>query len=169
MKKSEYTKVIENIIDKECERIMNEILDLYHRKIEVNKSFNELIEERIPSKYLCFSDLYNNKIVKLIPKDLYICPNNKWALVNEKEFHDILLEEEMKNNKNDNLKEIINKITEELINNENIDFFDTINKYLKIEDIYRSSSKYILEDIYDKLKKRGYTIMSITPFKINKD
>ena len=83
---TEYYNEIEKIIDKDCKRIMDEILSLYNKRVEVNKNFTALIKERIDPKYLYLLETYYNKIIKLIPEDLYICPNGKLALVTEKEF-----------------------------------------------------------------------------------
>ena len=42
MNKNDYYLELEDIVNQDCEKIMNEILELYYHKIEVNKSFWEL-------------------------------------------------------------------------------------------------------------------------------
>lgn len=165
---TEYYNEIEKIIDKDCKRIMDEILSLYNKRVEVNKNFTALIKERIDPKYLYLLETYYNKIIKLIPEDLYICPNGKWALVTEKEFNEIVFTNKytLLSTKEKNLTEIINKITEEFINNNNIDFFETINKYVsqinETENLL-DNNKYIMNQIYYNLEKKGYTVISISP------
>ena len=53
----------------------------------------------------------------------------------------------------------------------NID--EKLNKKIKkiVNDLLNTNynSKYLIENIYNEIKKRGYTIISIDPFKISKD
>lgn len=168
MERLEYTKEIQNIVNKDCERIMEEIIELYNNNIEVNKSFNELVRERITPKYLHLIDFYYQNIIKLIPSNLYICPNHKWALVDEGDFNEIMLEKENANI-NEKLNKKIIKVADDLLNTKEIDFFDTLNRNITIEDIDNCSSKYIIESIYNEIQKKGYTIASIEPFIINKN
>lgn len=171
MEKFEYDEEIKNIINKDCKKIMEEIINLYNNNIEVNKSFNELVKERINPKYIYMLEDYYMNIIKLIPSNLYICPNNKWALVDEEKFNEIIFENSINNTDNKNTTSIIKSIVKELLENSNIDFFDTINKYIEPlykEEIDKKKSKYILDSIYYEIQKKGYTIKSINPFKIEK-
>ena len=168
MEKLEYTEELENIVNKDCKKIMYEIVELYNNKIEVNKSFNELVRERITPKYLYLIDFYYQNIIKLIPPNLYICPNHKWALVDEGDFNEIMLGKTTKNI-DEKLNKKIKKIVNDLLNTKEIDFFDTLNKNINIENTTNYNSKYLIENIYNEIKKRGYTIISIDPFKISKD
>ena len=128
MEKLEYTEEIEKIVNKDCKKIMNEIVELYNNKIEVNKSFNELVRERITPKYL------------------YICPNHKWALVDEGDFNEIMLGKTTKNI-DEKLNKKIKKIVNDLLNTKEIDFFDTLNKNINIENTTNYNSKYLIENI----------------------
>lgn len=171
MEKFEYDEEIKSIIHNDCKNIMEEIMKLYHKNIEVNKSFYELVKERINPKYIYMLEDYYINIIKLIPSNLYICPNNKWALVDEEKFNEIIFETSTNNTDNKNITTAIKNIVNELIENSNIDFFDTINKYIKTlykEEIDKKKSKYILDNIYYEVQKKGYTIKSIDPFQIEK-
>lgn len=164
----EYYSNLEKIVSEDCRRIMNEILKLYHGRVEVNKNFYQLVKERINPKYLYLLEEYYSNIIKLIPEDLYICPNGKWALVTGEEFDEILLEEKysIRFSKR-GMSKVINSIVDDLIDSN--DFFDTVNKYIKPlyeKDNQINHSRYILDEIYCVLKKRGYTIESISPLKI---
>lgn len=163
-----YYKELEKIAAADCRVIMDEILDLYHKRVEVNKSFNDLVKERINPKYLYLLEHYYSSIVKLIPDDLYICPNGKWALVTGEEFDEILLEERYSVDFSKNrISKIVNLIIDDLIDSD--DFFDVVNKYLKPiyeRDNNSSEIRYVIDEIYRGLKKRGYTIECISPLKI---
>ena len=171
MEKFEYDDELKNIINEDCKKIMKEILELYNNNIEVNKSFNELVRERINPKYLYLLENYYMNIIKLIPNDLYICPNNKWALVNKEKFNEIIFENPNDKENDINISRIISKIVNDLIKNDKVDFFDIINKYIESipkEEIDKKNSKHILDNIYYELQKKGYTIISIIPFKIER-
>lgn len=171
MEKNDYDNELKQMINEDSERIINEIIELYNNNIEVNKSFNELVRERINPKYLYLLENYYINITKLIPNNLYICPNNKWALVDEKKLNQIIFENTLIEKDNENINSIIKEIVDDFIENKPHDFFDTINKYIrsiKKEEIDKKKSKHILDNIYYEIQKRGYTIISISPFKIEK-
>ncbi len=172
MEKFEYDEEIKSIINNDCKKIMKEIIELYENNIEVNKSFNELVKERINSKYIYMLEDYYINIIKLIPSNLYICPNNKWALVDEEKFNEIIMESLANDTNNKNITNTIKSIVKELTENSNIDFFNTINKHIEPlykEEIDKKKSKYILDSIYYEVQKKGYTIKSIIPFQIEKN
>lgn len=164
----EYYTDLEKIANEDCKKIMNEILDLYHKRVEVNKSFNQLVKERINPKYLYLLEDYYSNIIKLIPEDLYICPNGKWALVTGEEFDEIILEEKYSIDfSKKRISKIVNLIIDDLIYSD--DFFDTVNKHLKPilgKNNNSNEMRYIIDEIYRGLKKRGYTIECISPLKI---
>lgn len=168
MNKNDYYMELEDIVNQDCEKIMNEILELYYHKVEVNKSFWELVKERMNPKYFHLLEEYYFNIIRLIPKDLYICPNGRWALVTEEEYDDYLLEERYSFHiSKEKLNEVIDHIIDDLLNSD--DFFDTINKHLNSLGkciIGLKEKKYIMTEIYYGLRKRGYTIVSINPLKI---
>lgn len=169
MNKEEYNKELENIVNKDCQKIMAEIIELYNNKVEVNKNFYSLVKEKINPKYLYLLECYYSNIIKFIPENLYVCPNGKWALVTEQEFDEIMLEDNsLGNNPYKRFSKIVDNIIDELLYSEN--FFESVNKYL--EPLYQKGytsreRKYIIDEIYYGLKKRGYTIKCIDPLEIN--
>ncbi len=163
----DYNAVLEKIVSDDCKRIMNEILELYRKRVEVNKSFYQLVREKINPKYFYLLEDYYTNITNFIPEDLYICPNGKWALVTGEEFDEILLEEKyLVDFSKKGISKVIDLIINDLINSNSNDFFDVVNKYIKPlyeKDNQINHSRYIVDEIYRGLKKRGYIIESISP------
>lgn len=168
MNKDEYNTELEKIVKKDCKKIMSEIMELYNERVEVNKSFYTLVKERIDEKYLYLLENYYSSIIKMIPDNLYVCPSGRWALVNEHEFDEIMVESVfMVNKPKQNISNTVDNIIDELITSD--DFFKTVNKYLKPlypKHISSKEEQYIIDEIYYGLKKRGYTIESISPLEI---
>lgn len=170
MNKEEYHLEMDKIVNEDCKKIMAQILDLYKKKIEVNKSFSDLVRERINPKYLYLLESYYTDIVKMIPRDLYICPNGRWALVDEEDFNEIIFsKDKLLDSEKKIVSDIVSDVVSEFIEDDNADFFDVINRYIEPfvdsdnEFIY---SDYVVDEIFYEIEKRGYTITSITPLKV---
>ena len=68
-------------IKDEAKRIFDIFFDIYAKNIEINKSFNEMVNEYINPKYKEYEASVANEIVRLIPNDLEISPNNKQIFI----------------------------------------------------------------------------------------
>lgn len=162
--------LINNKLEKEAEKIFNELMSLYYKKEKVNKMFGELIKERLNEKYSFFYIEIERKIIKLIPFGLNICPTGEWVFITDRELNNI-------NEKkyDDKEKKIINNFVEKVIDditslNYN-DLFEIIennkNKYLNNFNIFNSN--YLLNIINNKLISKNIKIISIDPLKIKNE
>lgn len=64
-------------VKEEAKRIYDIFFDIYSKDIDINKSFNEMVNQYIDPKYEEYTASVVNEIVKLIPNDLYISQDNK--------------------------------------------------------------------------------------------
>ena len=124
------------IFDEEATRIMAVLLDMYDKKLKVNKTFDALVKELMKKELTPYESIILLKTTSLIPENLIICPNNEYIFVNEDEFNNFTREEQT------------NKITNELNNNKEI-IDELSNKLITHYEKDKLNEKNILEIIYN--------------------
>lgn len=77
-------------LKKEASRIINILLEMYNKGIEVNKPFESVVNDVINDEYKSYKEAILIELVPLIPLNLMICPNHKWVFVTDEEFRNIL-------------------------------------------------------------------------------
>ena len=77
-------------LKEEASRIMNILLEMYSKKVEVNKPFESVVSDIIDDKYKSYKESILIELVSLIPLNLMICPNYKWVFVTNEEFRSLL-------------------------------------------------------------------------------
>lgn len=77
-------------LKEEASRIMNILLEMYNKKVEVNKPFESVVNDIMNDEYKSYKESVLIELVPLIPLNLMICPNNKWVFVTNEEFRTIL-------------------------------------------------------------------------------
>ncbi|HPF82830.1 MAG TPA: hypothetical protein PLV83_01490 [Bacilli bacterium] len=177
MKSFEVSNKINNAINYEAKRILNELMQLYKNKIEVNKSFNILVEERVNKKYNLYKNTILFKVTKFIPLDLYVCPNGKWVFVSEEEFNSMI-------NEDRNISKIKNKKILELLSKKmcqrvlllyrenklyNVDIFDILEEITSEQPIKQfddEDCEYLIKVTIDKIEKDRLKVIDIFPIKI---
>lgn len=181
MKGFEVSNKINNVLNCEAKRILNELMQLYKNKIEVNKSFNILVEERVNKKYNLYKNTILFKVTKFIPLDLYVCPNGKWVFVSEEEFNSMINEDrninkiknKIKNKKNLDLlsKKMCQRVLQLYKENKlyNVDIFDILEEITSeqpIKQIDDEECEYLIKATIDKIEKDRLEVIDIFPIKI---
>lgn len=176
MKGYEIEKQLTNLLDDEAKRIMNILLDMYEKKIKVNKSFSYLVEDLIQEEYKPFETTILSKTTSLVPIDLMICPTDEWVFVTEREYYHLMEEENINKIKNgiDDNKELVQKISKKIVadyksnylNRKNI--LEIISNYIPQKKLLNIDSKvitYMIESIVFNIEET-YQVSSINPFVI---
>lgn len=171
---NEFENQLNFLIEKEATRIMKILLDLYSKKVRVNKSFNDLVVENLKEEFIPCTDSVIHKTTRLIPLDLMICPTNEYVFITNREFDDYFYErrfnniEKIANKKNKVIEELCIKIIDnyknDRLNKKNI--LEIINLYIPKEDLNEIDGD-ILENIVKKIINsinKKYQVTSIDPF-----
>lgn len=74
-------------LKKEAKRIYNVLFKLYKNKTVVNMSFIDLVCMNVAKEYKTKQYTIAYYLVKLIPINLSICPNNQYVFVTNREFN----------------------------------------------------------------------------------
>ncbi len=141
MKAYEVEEELVSLLEEEATRIMDILLDMYKKKIRVNKSFNLLVDDLMKDEFKPYDTSILSKVTSLIPLDLMICPSDEWVFVTETDYYSVIEEEK------------INAIKDGLSKNENLiqDIAKKIILHYKSDNL---SSKNILEIIYNYIPKK---------------
>ena len=176
MRGYEIEKQLTNLLDEEAKRIMDILLDMYKKKTKVNKAFPYLVEDFIQDEFKPYETSIISKTISLIPLNLMMCPTNEWVFVTEREYHQLMEEENINKIKNgmDNNKELVEKISKKIV-----DDYKSNNLYKKniLEIIYTYIPKKKLLDIDSEVItcmiesivfniEETYQVSSINPFVI---
>lgn len=145
------SKVIENEIDNllelEAHRVFKILWDMTQNKEIVTKSFTKLAEDVIDDCYKCFSFTIISKVIKLIPLDWCVNPdNNGYVFIKETDY--------IKNKTEDSDNFIKNKKT---INNNIIkNVYDSIITNYKKDKLNNRSFMYFFNESYKNHKDLDY-------------
>ncbi len=165
-----------DLLNNEAKRIIDILLDMYKKKMKVNKAFPYLVEDLILEEFKPFETTILSKTTSLIPLDLMVCPTNEWVFVTEREYHHLMEEENSNKIKNglDNNKELVKKISKKIIadyksnNLHKKNILEIISSYIPQEKLLDIDSKvliYMIESIVFNIEET-YQVSSINPFVI---
>lgn len=178
MAENNILELIEKEVKTEAQRVYKILFDLYNKNITVNKPFYKLVDKYIDPKYKIYNTEICLLIVKMIPLELQISPNNKKVFVTTAEFKKIEDIESQKKieSMNNLLNQTVNKVADKIVisyrNKSEVNLFDIINECIKKSEFEQIDSniekKYIFNSVYYKLKENGLTIIGINPIKLKK-
>ena len=167
MNNNDILQSINDELKKECHRIFDELMKLYTKRIRVNKSFSDLVREKINKNYSFFYMAILRQIMKLIPNGLNVCPTGEWVFITDKELNDI--NDRKYNDTEKNLiNNFINNIVEDIISLNYDNLFLIIEKYRNkyLNGLCLFDYTYLLENINNRLIDNKIKIISIDPLKI---
>lgn len=177
MKAYEVEKALTSLLENESTRIMGILLDMYKKKIKVNKRFDVLVENLINKEFKPYNNSILSKVTSLIPLDLMICPTNEWVFVTEREYYSIVEEEKIKTIKNGLekssalIQETTNKIIADYESNNlsSKNILEVVYNYIPKKELENIDSKVMscmIESIILNIDE-NYQVTSITPLIIN--
>lgn len=141
----------EKLIDMLSKMIINQLLEKYSRKEKANEVFYRMVFSLIPEKYQVYKEAILQKVIYLIPINLYICPNQEYIFVEEKEYNSLL-----NNNDINGLTDIAKNITNEIVKkyskmeSVNKDIFDIFNEFIP-KEYDNITNRNIRQRIYQNL------------------
>lgn len=162
-----------NLFDEEAKRVMKILLDMYNKKIKVNKPFPKLVKELIKDEFKVYNLSILSKIPSFIPLNLMICPTNEWVFVTKEEF-DCMIKREAINNLKfvvDDNENLIKRISRKIIDNYDNDnlckknILEIVYNYIPYEKLFERDTKaitYIIENVIFNISNK-YKITNINP------
>lgn len=167
MRNNDILQLINEKLEKEARRIFDELMNLYIKRIRVNKIFNDLVRDMINKNYSFFYTAILRQIMKLIPNGLNVCPTGEWVFITDKELNDI--NDRKYNDTEKNLiNNFINNIVEDIIslNYDNLFLIIEKNKNKYLNGLCLFDYTYLFEIVNNKLMDNKIKIISIEPLKI---
>lgn len=152
--KKNIEKIIEKKINELSNRIINDLLEIYKLKIEVNKPFCTIVLETIPNDYKFCELKILARVSKLIPRHLYVCPNNKYIFVEK--IEDINLEDdEVEINVDSIIKKILLKIDRQIDDREIISIMNDNLTSSQIRKLGYTNYVKVAIELLEKIKEKN--------------
>lgn len=166
----------EKMLDEEAKRIIEELKIICKKKIKVNKSYYELIREKIKPEYVYYTTDISLRALKFIPEDYEVDQSNEYALVTKEQGlinhllkYSEFCEKEEKMDKNH--KAAANKMADILIekyqNNDKTNMAtllsDNINELLPRHNDSVDARAIVLF-LQQEIENKGYKVTSLNPF-----
>lgn len=159
----------EHIIMAESRKIFNVIYQMYINKEKTNKMFHDLIESIIDTKFFCFKSHIINKVIQMIPIDLYIS-NDENIFISHEEYT-IRLNQSSETEKI-RLQSIEKLLISDIINfyynngDHNTDILDLLNSYSQY--FTYDNFKFFLANINKNLLQHNLCVTNLTPLCVKK-
>lgn len=170
----------EEELNKEAKRIIDELINLYNRKILVNKPFDEIIKSIIKKEYNNYIAEIESRIYLLLPYEYSPDNNEKYALVstiNNNKEHLLKYSEYCRKKESKNHVQASKELAKWLIKYcdkhpySKLSLGEFVSNNLKnIFKEHCDSTDYrtIILFIEEEIESLGFIITSLTPLRINK-
>ena len=171
----------ETLLDEEAKRITRKIIDLYYDRTKVHESYGDLVKRFLSKEFEYYFSEIEMRTYKFLPDKVVPDITHQYALVNEFEANVLHLdkyskycaEKENKNHK-DAAKKLANILIDFVISNpaSKASLVELISSNMNLLFPRHNDSvdsRAIVLYLQTEFEKKGYTVLSISPFKIQKN